>query len=191
MKVAIADIGKMVTCLANHCAEWKVIANNIKTLDTLRTLLYHDEFTGGNVVSQDPLRKFLIVYLHILDVQANVLNADMWLPITLIRKRLLKTIAGGSPGFLFHILRALYAQPMRFWTNATILSKQLVLTNLLGDEAALKETYNTKGRTIFWFCVFSSELQLISHKCFDFILTPRRCFWCQNLRSMCGYVGHR
>lgn len=183
MKVAMADIGKMVTCLANHCTAWKAIASNLKTLESLRTVLYHDEFTGGNVVSQDASRKFLIVYLHILDVQANCFDADMWLPITLIRKRQLKNVAGGTSGFLYHILKALYAKPIQFWTNAAIVSKQLVLTNLLGDEAALKETYNTKG-------LFFSFLNVLNSSGKD-ILKPRRCFWCQNLRSMRGYVGHR
>ena len=146
LQAPIADIGKMVTCLANHSAKWKPVPNVLETLDTLRTMLYHDEFTGGNVVSQDPSRKNLVVYLLLLDVPVDNCDADMWLPITIMRKRQLKDIAGGISGFLHHIFKALYAKPIPFWTKAKLVSKQLVLTNLLGDEAALKETYNTKGQ---------------------------------------------
>ena len=77
-------------------------------------MLYHDEFTGGNVVAQDPSRKNLIVYLHILDVKANCFDADMWLPITVVRKRQLKEVAGGTSGFSYHILKALYAKRFSF-----------------------------------------------------------------------------
>ena len=98
------------------------------------------------MVSQDPSRKNLVVYLLLLDVPVDNCDADMWLPITIMRKRQLKDIAGGISGFLHHIFKALYAKPIPFWTKAKLVSKQLVLTNLLGDEAALKETYNTKGQ---------------------------------------------
>ena len=76
------------------------------------------------------------------------------LPVTCIRSRQLKTVAGGVSGFWFHILRQLYREPLQFCLGSSVVRKQLVLKNLLGDEAALKDTFNTKGRRPSFFSTF-------------------------------------
>ena len=145
-KAPVADIGKMVAYLANRDAHWKAILHSLKNQDSIETSFYHDEITGGNVVATDPSRKILVAYLQLNAEIAIAHDVDMWLPVTCIRSRTLKTVAGGTSGFLFHILRFIYSEPLSFLVGAGVLRVQLRLTRLLGDEAALKDTFNTKGQ---------------------------------------------
>jgi len=149
-----ADVGKMLACLASRDADWDATAQKIRTEERVATSFYDDEFTGGNVVALDPSRKVLIAYLHFNADVATAHDADMWLPVTCIRSRQLKTVAGGVSGFWFHILRQLYREPLQFCLGSSVVRKQLVLKNLLGDEAALKDTFNTKGRRPSFFSTF-------------------------------------
>ena len=66
-KAPMADVGKMLVCLANRDADWATVAQKVGSAERVDTTFYHDEFTGGNVVALDPSRKVLIAYLHFND----------------------------------------------------------------------------------------------------------------------------
>ena len=76
LEAPMADVGKMLACLAKRDADWAAVARKIRSEERVDTSFYHEEFTGGNVVALDPARKVLIAYLHFNSGAATAHDSD-------------------------------------------------------------------------------------------------------------------
>ena len=119
-------------------------------------VLYGDEITPGNPLRPDNRRKLHCFYFAFQELGQQVLcHSEAWLPVACLRSSVAKGVMGKYSCAMRLLLRRFFCGPEGMSTGGVLLGPRLVfaeLGNILGDEAALKATWATKGASSFLPC---------------------------------------
>lgn len=131
----------------------------------LHGVLYLDEVVPGNVLRPDNRRKFWAIYFAVLEWgAARLCRCHWWLPIACIRSSVAKSIDGDISHCVGRLAHDMMLDPCRLATVGTTVKLpaptlvRVQLGTLLGDEAALKSTWSTKGASGVRPCMFCANL---------------------------------
>jgi hypothetical protein len=115
-------------------------------------ILYFDEVTPGNVLRPDNKRKIMAVYMSFKELGVQRLcKTEFWFTIAVARTSVIHTVVGQWSRMLRVLLRAAFLGPQSFERAGVVLyvdGPQLFfarLSNILADEAALKQGLDCKG----------------------------------------------
>ena len=116
-------------------------------------VLYCDEITPGNVLRPNNRRKVHAFYFSCRELGRDILcHAEAWLPVAVLRATVVKDVNGRLSHALCVLLQRFFAGPQGMSTAGVVLcfsGQPMVffakLGNLLGDEAALKACWGSKG----------------------------------------------
>jgi len=116
-------------------------------------ILYCDEVTPGNVLRPDNRRKIQRFYMTFKELGAEVLShAEAWFPLATLRSTVCKQVEGKLSCAMRAMLRGLFVGPAAFDRTGVVLQLPqgptvllARLTNMLGDESALRAVWSSKG----------------------------------------------
>lgn len=162
----------------------------------LSCILYLDEIVPGNILRPDNRRKFWSIYLSFEELGRERLFLEQyWLPLAVLRSSVVGTVAGGLSNCFRLLVRSLLLDPvpaanagfaLDLGAGASLI--RLRVSSVVGDEAALKSVWGSKGAAGTRPCFFLRELRV------DFFEVgghdPRYCrhFVCrpQVIPTLCG-----
>lgn len=114
-------------------------------------ILYHDELTPGNVLRPDNKRKVTAFYFSFAELEEGLFNENAWLCCAVLRHTVIQTVQGGMP-FVAKQLVKLFVSGESCFSSVGVLLRlatpiilRAEVSNILGDEAALKQTFGVKG----------------------------------------------
>ena len=126
----------------------------------LHLLLYLDEVSPGNILKPANNRKFWAFYVGFKEFSAAALtHALAWLPVAVLRTSIAKKVQGGLSACVLCLLRAFFAGTASLSAVGVLLPWQeprllhVRFGNLLGDEAALRQVYDSKGASGLLPCI--------------------------------------
>jgi hypothetical protein len=113
-------------------------------------IVYHDEVTVGNVLRFNNNRKYTAFYFSFRELGLGLRSEFNWLAFAVMRNTTVHKIENGMSNVVRHILRELFLPAHGFMHGVTLNLGTPVLffatiSNVLGDEAALKTTWSSKG----------------------------------------------
>jgi len=114
-------------------------------------IVYFDELTPGNVLRPDNKRKAYLIYFTVKEFGDIIRHENAWLPIGVLRHSVLDQLPGGLSEALRELFWTFFRGPMNFQDGIEVnhhgASNKIyaVISNVLGDEAALKSCWNGKG----------------------------------------------
>jgi hypothetical protein len=115
-------------------------------------VLYADEITPGNISAPDNQRKIVSFYMTFRELgQQLICNTCCWFVLGVLRSKVVKTTEGGLSYVVAALLRQLFMATENFIAGVTIQTENgptlffAGVGNILGDEAALKSIYGSKG----------------------------------------------
>lgn len=115
-------------------------------------IMYHDEVTCGNVLKSNNQRKATAFYFSFKEFELSLRDEDAWLCPAVITRTLLQRVKGGISCVLKEMLRHLFQGNQNLFAGIPVLladqtptSLVARMSNLLGDEAALKASLCAKG----------------------------------------------
>ena len=119
----------------------------------LSLVFYSDEITPGNVLRPDNKRKVHAFYIAFKEFgPAHLCQEAAWLPLAVLRSCVAKRVAGGFSAVCRTLLGTIFGGPHCLQAAGVVLKlpegPRLVfarLSNILGDEAALKAIWSSKG----------------------------------------------
>jgi len=112
---------------------------------------YFDELTPGNVIRPDNKRKTMSVYVSFAELGPELLcKCEFWFTIAVARTVMIRQVEGGWSRMLRDLVRAAFIGPETFESGVLIylgLPRLFFarMSNVIADEAALKEAYDSKG----------------------------------------------
>ena len=114
-------------------------------------IIYHDEITPGNVLRPDNKRKVTACYFSFREFQEHLTNENAWICFAVLRHTVIQTVTGGMAHVAWQLMKMFVDCERCFFSVGVILSlgRPLILratiSNILGDESALKQTFGIKG----------------------------------------------
>ncbi|CAE8715593.1 unnamed protein product, partial [Polarella glacialis] len=133
------------------CSEWPVELHSSEwPLAPWNMIVYHDEVTVGNVLRFNNNRKYTAFYFSFRELGLGLRSEFNWLAFAVMRNTTVHKIENGMSNVVRHILRELFLPAHGFMHGVTLNLGTPVLffatiSNVLGDEAALKTTWSSKG----------------------------------------------
>lgn len=141
----------------------------------LSCILYLDEIVPGNILRPDNRRKFWSVYLSFEEFGRERLFLEQyWLPVAVLRSSVVGTVAGGLSNCFRLLVRSLLLDPvpaaragfaLDLGAGASLI--RLRVSSVVGDEAALKSVWGSKGAAGTRPCFFCGNCVSISSKLAD------------------------
>ena len=139
-----------------------------------RCILYCDEITPGNVLRPDNRRKMQAFYFSFLELGPEALcHAEVWFPLAVVRSVAVKTIPGKLSAVTRMLLRSMFVGTQGLSSAGVMLDVGdspflffAKLSNIVGDEAALKAVWSSKGAAGLLPCMFCKNVttrQLSEH----------------------------
>ena len=135
----------------------------------LSIVLYLDKVTPGAVLRPDNRRKFWAFYLGFRELPATALfREQFWLPLAVLRTQQAQGVLGGISNCFRLLLRSVLLGPCEaaevgFAVNLD--SPRLIklkVTNVLADEAALKQVFSSKGASGLRPCLLCKNIVSMS-----------------------------
>ena len=115
-------------------------------------IVFHDEWTPGNVVKPDNLRKATSVYFSFLEFDLYLQHEWAWLPCGVLRHSVSQSCVGGLSRALRDLLRAFFLPDSEFnFTTGVVIETpnptlfRAVLGVMIFDADALRVTWCAKG----------------------------------------------
>ena len=131
-------------------------------------MLYHDEFTPGQVLKPDNARKTTAFYFSFLQFGDCLRSEYAWLQCCVVRHTVAGKVAGGMTCICKMVLRSFFCGDESFAAgcvlrvpDATLVFGKLLC--LIADESAIKHTYATKGASGLVPCMKCKNVVLIGH----------------------------
>ena len=133
-------------------------------------VLYSDEITPGNVLRPDNKRKISAFYVAFKEFgPANLCLEAAWLPLAVLRSSVAKQVKGGFSAVVRVLLASIFGGHQCLQSVGVVLKigePRLLfarLSNILGDEAALKSIWSSKGAAGLFPCFNCKNVTL--HSC--------------------------
>ena len=115
-------------------------------------LFYQDDITPGNVLRPDLGRKCTCVYFSFKELQGALRSEDVWLPMAILKVSVTKFVDGGLAHAMRLLLRLFFVAEEGFQDTGVAIDAGdgpvllfARLSNMIGDEAALKTAWQAKG----------------------------------------------
>jgi len=129
-------------------------------IEELKIVVYLDEVTPGDPIRPANLKKFYAWYMSFVNLHRHSLHkVEAWFVIAVARTSVLKAIDGGVSCATRHLLKLFTDGPLALLSGFTAnLSGTPTLirgtvTNILGDEPALKAVWSNKGAAGIKTCI--------------------------------------
>lgn len=112
---------------------------------------YFDELTPGAILRLDNKRKSMAVYLSFAQLgQARLSKTEFWMTIAVVRTHMIRKIEGGWSNMFRHLLRCAFLETENYSVGIVLhLDAPCLffaqLSNVIADEAALKQYLDSKG----------------------------------------------
>ena len=131
----------------------------------LGAILYLDEVVPGNILKPENKRTFWAVYFSFLQFGADRLfRTEFWLPLAILRSSVAMEVVGGMSRCMRELVRAILFEPCNMAQVGVALqlpAPTLVrwsIAKLIGDEAALKTVWLSKGAAGIRPCLFCANV---------------------------------
>lgn len=164
----------LIKYFAEECAAFKeALAKAAATAGSrpLGAIIYLDEVVPGNVLRPDNHRKFWAVYFGISELgQAQLTHEQFWLPLAMLRSSIAHSVRGGLSNCVRQLLRATLFGPCSLAEVGMAIDldgPQLIrlrVAEIIGDEAALKATWASKGASGTRPCLYCGNLVSMQSK---------------------------
>ena len=158
----------LIRYLAGESEEFRIAlddATKAAGSQPLQTIWYADEVVPGNILRPDNARKFWACYLGFKQMGPNRLSREQfWLPIAIIRTKVAASVVGGFSYCFRELLRCTLLEPCHLasvgvsvmLTGPTLIRIQIA--HIIGDEAALKMIWDSKGASGLRPCFFCANV---------------------------------
>ena len=135
----------------------------------LSIILYHDEFTPGQILKPDNKRKTTCFYFTFLQFGEFIRSEFAWLPIAALRHTIAATVNGGIGTATRMVLRSFFCAQENFSTGVVLplAVPTLVFAKLLciiANESAIKQTYGVEGASGLLPCLKCKNVVLADHE---------------------------
>lgn len=176
----VASLPKLVQQLSTQCAGFRGVLS-----EALRhhpagpghrwhLVVYLDEVVPGNVLAPDNKRKIMAFYCTFREMDAELFNEAVWLPLGVIRRSIVGTVIGGWSAVVSALLGNLLLGPTSLVSGGIDVAVPELhtifgdLSNILADEAALHCVWDNTGASGLFPCmlcrnVVSGSSQLGAH----------------------------
>lgn len=131
----------------------------------LGAIVYLDEVVPGNMLRPDNKRRFWSFYLSFAEFgPARLCHAEYWLPIAVLRSSVAACVEGGVSQCMRQLLRGILLEPCGLGGVGMSLALptpklvRLQIRTLVGDESALKATWDSKGAAGVRPCFFCANV---------------------------------
>lgn len=165
------EVGRPDLMLAYFCSESDhfrdamLAATTEAGAEPLGAILYLDEVVPGNILKPDNKRKFWAVYMSFLQFGGDRLfRTEFWLPVAMLRSAVAMDVVGGMSKCMKELVRAILFDPCNMSQVGVALklpAPTLVrwsIAKLIGDEAALKTVWLSKGAAGIRPCFFCANV---------------------------------
>lgn len=152
----VCRMDRLLLYFATESAEFR--ASLVRALDNagprpLSCILYLDEIVPGNILRPDNRRKFWAIYVSFEELGRERLFLEQyWLPLAVLRSSIVGDVAGGLSNCFRLLVRSLLLDPLAAASAGFALDLgggarliRLRISSVVGDEAALKSVWNSKG----------------------------------------------
>lgn len=156
-----------------HCPVYRdmflrTTSTTLAAHDHLSVILYHDEFTPGQVLKPDNKRKTTGFYFTFLQFGEFIRSEYAWLPCAVLRHTTATLVDGGISTATRMVLRSFFCTEENFSTGVVlplavptmVFAKRMCL---IADESAIKHTFGVKGASGLLPCLKCKNVVLADH----------------------------
>lgn len=131
----------------------------------LNSVWYLDEVVPGNLLRPDNKRKFWAIYMSFLEFGVGRLfKSEFWLPVAVLRTSISNSVLGGVSQCMKQLFRHTLFDPCRMVDVGCVVKVpepklvRMTVRYIIGDEAALKSVWSSKGASGIRPCLFCSNV---------------------------------
>ena len=170
-----ASPSKLLKLFMQECVPFRnmfmlTAAATVARNEPLSVILYHDEFTPGQVLKPDNKRKTTCFYFTFAEFGDFIRSEYAWMPLACFRHTLTAVVSGGLSTAVKLVLRSFFFGPENFVDGAVIplegMGNTLVFGRMMcmiADEAAIKQTFAIKGASGLLPCLKCLNVVLQNH----------------------------
>ena len=171
----IASPSKLLKLFLQSCPAFRdmfmlTAAATIAKHEPLSMILYHDEFTPGQVLKPDNKRKTTCFYFTFAQFGDFIRSEFAWIPCGALRHTTASLVNGGLSTAVKVVLRSFFFGAENFATGAVMtladMGNTIVFAKLfciIADESAIKHTYAVKGASGLLPCLKCKNVVLANH----------------------------
>lgn len=144
---------KLLQEFCKVCPAWReAIAGAVAAEGShLKLILYNDEIVPGNPLRPDNKRKMTLFYYSVVSLGLTLRNELAWIPFAALRHHVVSKVPGGLSeaskklAWLFIEDSVNFSDGVDVQTEAGVIKVTGNISNVLGDESALKSFWSAKG----------------------------------------------
>lgn len=164
----VCKVDLMFQYYAKECPVFKAILSEALVAARgrpVRSIWYLDEVVPGNVLRPDNRRKVWSIYLSLVEFGKNRMSQEpLWFPVAVLRSSVVAKVPGGLSSCLRMLLNATLFEPTNLaGAGAAIMLDRptllrIKISAIVGDEAALKSIWGSKGAAGTKPCFYCANL---------------------------------
>lgn len=172
----IASPSKLLGLFLQNCPAFRdmfmrTAAATVARHEPLSLILYHDEFTPGQVLKPDNRRKTTCFYFTFAQFGDFIRSEFAWIPCAALRHTAASLVTGGLSTAVRAVLRSFFSGVENFATGAVMalpdMGNTMLFAKLLcviADESAIKHTFAIKGASGLLPCLKCKNVVLANHE---------------------------
>lgn len=164
---------KLLRLMLDTCAVFRdmflrTTAAAVGRHEPLSIILYHDEFTPGQVLKPDNRRKTTSFYFTFAEFGDFIRSEYAWMTVAVLRHSISSHVVGGLSCATKFIMRSFFFGEENFFSGALLplASPTIVFAKFacfIADESAIKHTYSCKGASGLLPCMKCKNVVLAEH----------------------------
>ena len=150
MRWQIQSPGKLFQHFYERLPGFRNLVQHSKSISsTWHIVFYGDEITPGNVLRPSNRRRVYCFYFTFKEFRQHIRDERCWLPLAVLRHSVVEQLRGGLSQAVKLLVASFFNGPVNFSSGVELdgctSALKAELSNILGDEAALKSIWSSKG----------------------------------------------